>query len=63
MSQLVRPIARLLADVTEFMTLAPGDVLAVGAAAPAPRIRAGQTVSIEGDGLGTLANPVVAGSE
>jgi 5-oxopent-3-ene-1,2,5-tricarboxylate decarboxylase/2-hydroxyhepta-2,4-diene-1,7-dioate isomerase len=63
MSQLVRPIARLLADVTEFMTLAPGDVLAVAAAAPAPRIRAGQTVSIEGDGLGTLANPVVAGSE
>jgi hypothetical protein len=35
----------------------------VAAAAPAPRIRAGQTVSIEGDGLGTLANPVVAGSE
>jgi 5-oxopent-3-ene-1,2,5-tricarboxylate decarboxylase/2-hydroxyhepta-2,4-diene-1,7-dioate isomerase len=46
----------LLADVTEFMTLAPGDVLAVGAAAPAPRVRAGQTVAIEIDGLGTLTN-------
>ena len=62
-SQLVRPIAQLLADVTEFMTLAPGDVLAVGAAAPAPRVHAGQTVSIEGNGLGTLVNPIVTGNE
>lgn len=55
-AELVRPVARLLADVTEFMTLAPGDVLAVGAAAPAPRVRAGQRVSIEIDGLGVLTN-------
>lgn len=53
-SELVRPIARLLADVTDFMTLAPGDVLAVGAAAPAPRVRAGQQVAIEIDGVGRL---------
>ena len=53
--------ARLLADVTEFMTLAPGDVLAVGAAAPAPRVRAGQRVSIEIDGLGRLENRFVPG--
>ena len=54
---LIRPAARLLADVTEFMTLAPGDVLAVGAAAPAPRIRPGQSLRIEIDGLGSLCNP------
>lgn len=59
-ADLVRPVARLLADVTEFMTLAPGDVLAAGAAAPAPRVRAGQTVVIEVDALGTLLNPFVA---
>jgi 5-oxopent-3-ene-1,2,5-tricarboxylate decarboxylase/2-hydroxyhepta-2,4-diene-1,7-dioate isomerase len=53
-SELVRPVARLLADVTDFMTLSPGDVLAVGAAAPAPRVHAGQTVAIEIDGLGRL---------
>jgi 5-oxopent-3-ene-1,2,5-tricarboxylate decarboxylase/2-hydroxyhepta-2,4-diene-1,7-dioate isomerase len=58
-SQLVRPVAKLLADVTEFMTLAPGDVLAVGAAFPAPRIRAGQRARIEIDGLGGLENPFV----
>ncbi len=53
----IRSAARLLADVTEFMTLSPGDVLALGAAAPAPRVRPGQTVSIEIDGLGSLSNP------
>jgi len=55
-ADLMRPVARLLADVTDFMTLVPGDVLAVGAAAPAPRVRAGQQVSIEIDGLGRLTN-------
>jgi 5-oxopent-3-ene-1,2,5-tricarboxylate decarboxylase / 2-hydroxyhepta-2,4-diene-1,7-dioate isomerase len=60
-SELVRPTARLLAEVTEFMTLAPGDILAVGAAAPAPRARVAQTVAIEIDGIGRIANPLLAG--
>ena len=53
---LVRPVGQLLADVTEFMTLSPGDVLAVGAAWPIPRARAGQTVAVEIEGLGRLEN-------
>lgn len=57
---LVRSVERLLADVTEFMTLAPGDVLAVGVAAPPPRARAGQHARIEIDGLGALRTPFVA---
>ncbi|MES1162004.1 MAG: fumarylacetoacetate hydrolase family protein [Rhizobacter sp.] len=57
---LVRPAARLLAEVSEFMTLAPGDVLMLGVAAGAPRARAGQQVSIAIDGLGRLDNPLVA---
>jgi 5-oxopent-3-ene-1,2,5-tricarboxylate decarboxylase/2-hydroxyhepta-2,4-diene-1,7-dioate isomerase len=61
-ADLIRPAARLLADVTEFMTLSPGDVLALGAAAPAPRVRSGQTVTIELDGLGSLSNPYLAGA-
>ena len=56
---LIRPAAQLLADVSEFMTLAPGDVLALGAAAPAPRVRAGQTLRIEIEGLGSLSNRFV----
>jgi 5-oxopent-3-ene-1,2,5-tricarboxylate decarboxylase / 2-hydroxyhepta-2,4-diene-1,7-dioate isomerase len=58
-ADLLRPAARLLADVSEFMTLAPGDVLALGAAAPAARVRAGQTSRIEIDGLGSLGNRFV----
>lgn len=57
---LIRPLAQLLAEVTEFMTLAPGDVLCLGAAAPAPRVRAGQTVTIEISGLGRLSNRFLA---
>jgi 5-oxopent-3-ene-1,2,5-tricarboxylate decarboxylase / 2-hydroxyhepta-2,4-diene-1,7-dioate isomerase len=59
-SGLVRNVRQLLADVTEFMTLAPGDVLAVGVALPAPTVRAGQRTRIEIDGLGSLSNSFVA---
>ena len=58
---LVRPVARLIADVTEFMTLFPGDVLTVGVAANAPRARAGQTVTITIPGVGRLENMLVSG--
>jgi 5-oxopent-3-ene-1,2,5-tricarboxylate decarboxylase / 2-hydroxyhepta-2,4-diene-1,7-dioate isomerase len=61
-SQLVRSVAKLLADVTDFMTLSPGDLLAVGVASPAPRVRAGQRSRIEIDGLGRLENPFVDGA-
>lgn len=57
---LVRPVAQLIADVTEFMTLFPGDVLTVGVAAGAPRARAGQTVTITIHGVGQLENMLVA---
>lgn len=57
---LMRTAARLLAEVSEFMTLSPGDVLMLGVAAGAPRARAGQRVSILIDGLGRLDNPLVA---
>ena len=56
-ADLIRPAARMLTDVSEFMTLSPGDVLALGAAAPTPRVRPGQTLRIEVDGLGSLSNP------
>lgn len=60
---LVRPIAKLLADVTEFMTLSPGDVLMVGVPGAAPLARAGQRVAITIDGVGTLANPLIAAND
>jgi len=56
---MTRPVAKLVADVSEFMTLDPGDVLLLGVAAGAPRARAGQSVAIEIEGLGRLENRLV----
>lgn len=53
-ADLVRGAARLLADVSDFMTLAPGDVLFTGSAPGGPRVRAGARVVVEGEGLGRL---------
>ena len=58
-----RHAARLLADVTEFMTLHPGDVLLLGVPAGAPRARAGQRFAIEITGLGRLEGTLVADEE
>jgi len=57
---LIRSASRLIAEVSDFMTLAPGDVLSVGVAAGAPRARVGQRVSIAINGLGRLDNPLIA---
>jgi 5-oxopent-3-ene-1,2,5-tricarboxylate decarboxylase/2-hydroxyhepta-2,4-diene-1,7-dioate isomerase len=56
----VRSVAQLLADVTEFMTLNPGDILSIGVAAHAPLARAGQRVAITIEGVGQLENILVA---
>ena len=57
---MLRPVAVLIAAVTDFMTLSPGDVLMLGVPAGAPRARAGQRVSITIDSVGTLDNRLVA---
>ena len=62
-ADLIRSPARLLAEVTDFMTLVPGDVLMTGVAHGAPRVRAGQQVATEIDGIGRLENRFVAATE
>lgn len=62
-SRLVRPAAQLLVDVSEFMTLHPGDVLLLGCGAQRPLARAGQRIDISAPGtpaLGTLSNTLAA---
>jgi 5-oxopent-3-ene-1,2,5-tricarboxylate decarboxylase/2-hydroxyhepta-2,4-diene-1,7-dioate isomerase len=59
-ANLIRPVAKLIADVTEFMTLIPGDVLLTGVPENAPRARVGDRVRIEIDGIGALENALVA---
>jgi 5-oxopent-3-ene-1,2,5-tricarboxylate decarboxylase/2-hydroxyhepta-2,4-diene-1,7-dioate isomerase len=56
----VRSVAQLLAEVTEFMTLNPGDVLSIGVSAHAPLAHAGQGVTITIAGVGQLHNVLVA---
>jgi 5-oxopent-3-ene-1,2,5-tricarboxylate decarboxylase/2-hydroxyhepta-2,4-diene-1,7-dioate isomerase len=59
-TNLVRPVAQLIADVTEFMTLADGDMLLVGTPENVPRAGRGDRVRIEIDGIGALENAVEA---
>jgi 5-oxopent-3-ene-1,2,5-tricarboxylate decarboxylase/2-hydroxyhepta-2,4-diene-1,7-dioate isomerase len=56
---LVRSIPRLIADISEFLTLSEGDLLLVGEPENAPLARPGQRVSVEIDGIGVLENPIV----
>ena len=54
----LRGVARLIADVSDFMTLSPGDVLLAGVAPGAPIVGAGARVAVEIDGLGRLETRV-----
>jgi len=61
--ELVRPLPRLLAEVTEFMTLEPGDILLVGVPENVPLAQAGDRVAVEIEGVGRVENPVRAQEE
>lgn len=57
-----RSVARLIAEVTDFMTLRAGDVLLLGVAASAPRARAGQRFVVDSGApeLGRLEGSLVS---
>jgi 5-oxopent-3-ene-1,2,5-tricarboxylate decarboxylase / 2-hydroxyhepta-2,4-diene-1,7-dioate isomerase len=57
-SDLVRSVPRLIAEITEFMTLRRGDLLLVGEPPDAPLARAGDRVRVEIGGLPFLENRV-----
>ena len=59
-SQLVRPADKLLADVSEFMTLREGDMLMLGCDVGRPLARAGDRIEIGMPALGKLTNTLVA---
>jgi 2-keto-4-pentenoate hydratase/2-oxohepta-3-ene-1,7-dioic acid hydratase in catechol pathway len=59
-SQLERGVADLLAFVSRVMTLLPGDVLLTGTPAGVGPLQAGDRVEVEVEGIGVLANEVVA---
>jgi 5-oxopent-3-ene-1,2,5-tricarboxylate decarboxylase / 2-hydroxyhepta-2,4-diene-1,7-dioate isomerase len=63
LADLVRPAAQLLADVSDFMTLQPGDVLMLGndclEDGSRPLARAGDTVEISAPGFKPVVHTVV----
>lgn len=61
LADLVRSPAKLLADVTEWMTLSQGDVLLVGVRYMAPQAKAGSRVKVSAEGLGSLNFTIAEG--
>jgi 5-oxopent-3-ene-1,2,5-tricarboxylate decarboxylase / 2-hydroxyhepta-2,4-diene-1,7-dioate isomerase len=58
-ADLVRPVEQLIADITEFLTLRPGDILLAGEPGNAPLVRAGDRVAVEIEGLGSLEHEIL----
>lgn len=50
----VRPAARLLADVTDFMTLSAGDILLLGTCVDQPQVGRSQAFALAAEGMGEL---------
>ncbi|MCF8492057.1 MAG: fumarylacetoacetate hydrolase family protein [Rhodospirillum sp.] len=61
LSDLVRSVSQLMVDITEFMTLHPGDVVLTGVPLGAPIAAMGSDVTVEIEGLGRLTNHIVGG--
>lgn len=57
-SQMIHSIPKLIAFISEVMTLLPGDVILTGTPAGVGPIVAGQRVDVIIENLGTLPNPV-----
>jgi 2-keto-4-pentenoate hydratase/2-oxohepta-3-ene-1,7-dioic acid hydratase in catechol pathway len=53
-------VPALVAHVSSAMTLLPGDVILTGTPDGVGPMHAGQRVEVEIEGIGVLANPVVA---
>lgn len=57
-ADMVFGVGELVAHVSSIMTLLPGDVILTGTPAGVGPIEAGDTVEVEIEGIGMLANPV-----
>lgn len=66
-SEMMWPVAKTLALISEYATLQPGDYIAMGtppgvghARTPQRWLRPGETVDVEIEGIGICSNPIVA---
>jgi 2-keto-4-pentenoate hydratase/2-oxohepta-3-ene-1,7-dioic acid hydratase in catechol pathway len=59
-NQLIFPVPELVAFVTRFCTLEPGDVITTGTPSGVGALKPGDRVMVKVEGVGTLSNPCVA---
>jgi len=59
-SDMVFGVAEIIAFITAFTTLLPGDVILTGTPSGVGRVEPGDLMDVEIDGIGTLTNRVVA---
>jgi 2-keto-4-pentenoate hydratase/2-oxohepta-3-ene-1,7-dioic acid hydratase in catechol pathway len=57
---MIYSLQRVLAHVSRFMTLEPGDLLLTGTPAGVGALHPGDVVTVEIEGLGKLSNPVIS---
>lgn len=57
-SKMIFPIDQLLSHISHVMTLLPGDIIATGTPAGVGPMKAGDTVTVEVEGIGQLTNTV-----
>lgn len=60
-SEMVFGVAEIIAYITAFTTLLPGDVILTGTPSGVGKVEPGDVMEVEVDGIGTLTNRVVAG--
>jgi 2-keto-4-pentenoate hydratase/2-oxohepta-3-ene-1,7-dioic acid hydratase in catechol pathway len=56
---LIFKIPRIVSEISQVVTLLPGDVILTGTPAGVGRLTPGDTVRVEIDGIGVLENPVI----
>ena len=61
-ADMIFSVAFLIQEISQVMTLEPGDVIITGTPQGVGPITKGDTVEIEGEGVGVLSNPAVAES-
>src|SRR5690606_28431011 len=59
-AQMIHGIPEIIAYVSSFMTLLPGDVILTGTPAGVGPVRVGQRMNVAVERIGELSNPVVA---
>jgi 5-oxopent-3-ene-1,2,5-tricarboxylate decarboxylase/2-hydroxyhepta-2,4-diene-1,7-dioate isomerase len=60
-ANLIFPFARIVADLSRFLTLEPGDVILTGTPAGSRPVEPGQVVEVELEGVGAIRNEIVEG--